>query len=63
MEYGGENLKINKANGALWILIEVSIGYSSGRRSNKSIGGGDEGGGESTHGESRHLSFRKILAD
>lgn len=42
----GEDLKINKANGALWMLIEVSIGYSSGRQSGKSIGGGDEGGGK-----------------
>lgn len=40
-----EDLKINNANGALWMLIEVSVGYSSCRRSDKSIGGGDEGGG------------------
>lgn len=28
------------------MLIEVSVGYSSGRRSDQSIGGGDEGGGK-----------------
>lgn len=41
--------------GALWMLIEISIGYSSGKSNGKSIGVEIKEERKSVHGKSRYL--------